>query len=644
MEHEITWYQGLVLELETEFAGRNTLFEEIEFMARPQWSLPEDFTKVIKDVMAIIDTAPSDAINSGAIAMSGSDPIFNCMPFMPNVAEYDRAQGMEDNISYHFNQSNKRGNGTVMYDIAESSLLYNTICVRVDDLLHILPKDSSKWTPLQRRAWGYGRFLIQAVNPKVVYYLETPYGVSTVAHVQTLKLEAAIQHWMLYANNDTDEGRRANTALERLQRDLDVLKAKKYTLRNVSLKQTYVIDDDKIAVWAMLVNQDGEIIRKHEKELDADYIFADQKNNYDFLNWSIRVAGSRLEDSLEYRVNPLLAPLYWSKSWDKINLAKSIVFSEPIRRARNPRGVSITQSGDAPNVDYENGNEINLRVGEDYKPFQPITLDENALAVISALESAMVRTTGASVLNDTTKINSQTPFATYSAMIKIALSRLDKQRDIMGLSCTDIACNMLWWAKKMKVPLKSYATSDREYRSGTKIMRGQTIETLDTDYSLDNLGISSRVVPLTPTDRMEQLNTAILLSTKLNYPVSKALEEIGYENVGLMYDLWAREFMKNAQLQAQAAAMLAKAQASAQLQAQQEAMPQEQGAMPQEQGAQGEATGMMGAEQGLSNQSFGDMGGEEGMNPAMGGMSPTRGAPSMTREAITGMDRLRQQR
>ena len=634
IEHKVEWYQGLVDELDEEFKSRNRLFDEIDKMVRPEWSLPDDFTAVIKDVMAIVDTAPSDAINSGAIALSGSLPSFNVTPFMANVAEYDRAQKMEDNLTYHFGAANKRGNGTLMYDIAESSLKYNTICVRVDDLCHILPKGSRRWTPLQRRAWAAGRFLPQAFNPKTVYYLETSYGISVVAHRQSFKVKSIADHWSLYANNSTDEGRRVLAALHKLERDLEIMDKKKYTLKNVSFLQTYVIDDHKIVVYGALTDSEGEPI----KDMD-DYVFADQKNEYGFINWSIRVAGSRLEEAMEYRVNPLLAPLYWSQSWDKLNLAKSIVFSEPIRRARNPRGVSITQSGDPPNVDYENGNEINLRVGEDYKPFQPITMDENALAVINALESAMVRTTGASVLNDTTKITSNTPFATYSAMIKVALSRLDKQRDIMAQSVTDIASQFLYWVDKTKMPLASYAKADKQYRSGTMMPRGSKIETTDEDYDINHLGISTKVIPMTPTDKMEQLNMAVILSTKLNVPVSQALEEIGYENVGLMYDLWAREFLRNAELQAQAAAMLTEAQTTAQLTAQQNAMPQQEEGM-----AEGEAPGMMGAGGGISDISFGDLGGSDGMNPSFAGNSPSMGAPSMTREAITGMDRLMQQR
>src|SRR3990167_5825525 len=124
MEHSVDWYMGLVKDLETDFGPRNTLFDRIDEMVRPSWSLPAAFTETVKNVMSIVDTAPSDAINSGAIAFSGSTPIFNVSPFAPNVAEYDRAQALEDGLSWHFKRSNRRGNGTVMYDMAGSSLRY----------------------------------------------------------------------------------------------------------------------------------------------------------------------------------------------------------------------------------------------------------------------------------------------------------------------------------------------------------------------------------------------------------------------------------------------------------------------------------------------------------------------------------------
>jgi len=648
MERDIDWYIGLMDELDEEFSTVVDLFEAIDDMVRPTWSLPAEFTAVIKDVMAVVDTAPSDTINSGAIALSGSVPIFNVSPFAANQMEYDRAQTIEEVLTYQFKRSNKRGNGTVMYDIADSSLRYNTICVQTHDLAHILPKDRTKWNHMQKVAWGHGRFIDEVHNPKNVRYTHSTMGLTFVGYSETMRVKDALDHWALFEGGSDKENKKISQTLKDLTEAVGLHTKAGMSTKDIYFTQSYAVDYDKLAIWGSLTDMNGEDLSRVNR---ADYIFADQANPYGFLPWSVRVAGSRLEKALEYRVNPLLAPLYWSKSWDKLNLAKSIIFSEPIRRARQPRGVSTTLNGEPVRVDYEQGSDIALRQGEGYTPFTPITLDANALAVVNALESAMNRTTGASMIGDTTKISSNTPFSTFSAMVKVALSRLDKQREIMADSVVDMQCNRLYWVGKTGIPLEAYAEQNKQYRSGTMKPRGSKMEVMkeDFDYINLNFGISAKIRPSTPTDQMEQLNMAILMSTKLNYPVSMLLEEIGYENVGLAYELWAQEFIKSAEVQAQAAGLQAEAVGMANVKVQQAMQAAAQppqpppggagGAMPPG-GPQGGGGGPLGAGGDVSQQAFGALGGQEGFNPAMGGSSPMQGAPTQTREAVTGRNRM----
>jgi hypothetical protein len=646
MEHTIEWYQGLMDELDEEFDETIVMFDAIDQMVRPEWSLPGDFTAVIKDVMAVVDTAPSDAINSGAIALSRTTPIPSVTPFAANRMEYDRAQKIEEALKFHFKKSNTRGNGTVMYDIADSSLRYNTICGRTDDLAHIFPKDPAKWTPLQKAAWRNGRFIDEIKHPRNMRYTFSSLGLTLVGYKDTMRIGDVINHWSLYKGNKTEEGKRIAQTLEDLQKEVGEFQKKNpsYTLKDMFFTQVYAIDYDKLCVWGSLTNRNGEDLAL---SVPSDFIWADQANPYGFIPWTVRVAGSRLDSQMEYRVNPLLAPLYWSGSWDKLNLAKSIIFSEPIRRARNPRGISVTTSGESPNVDYENGNEINLRTGEDYKPFQALTLDPNALAVVGQLEAAMNRTTGASMIGDTTKISSNTPFSTFSAMVKVALSRLDKQNVIMQDSVADMLCHRLAWVQKTGIPLQAFMEGDSQFRSGTVMKRGTMMEVGSGDFDLNYPGISVKIRPATPTDQMELINMAVILSTKLNQPVSQLMQDLlGYENVGLSYELWTQEFLKTAELQAQAQAMVAEATGMAQAKVQQAMQAGAQGPQgaPQPAGGGGgqpmPGNAPMGAGGGISETSFAALGGQEGVNPAIGGMSPTRGAPSMTREAVTGKNRM----
>lgn len=628
MEHSLDWYTGLMDELDEEFQPLVDMFDYIDDMILPNWSLPAEFTAVVKDVMAVVDTAPSDAVKSAAIAFSRNIPTFSVMPFMNNPAEYDRAQGLEDNLRFQFKRSNKRGNGSVMYDMAESSLRYDTVCVRTDDLVHVLPKDKSQWTSLQKMAWANGRFIHTVYNPKNVRYMYSPLGLTLVGCTEVLRVKDALDYWSLYENNKTDEGKKVAQALRDIKSAVDDNK-KDFNLNDLYVTQTYVIDHDKVAVWGSLSDKNGEDIMRGRTNENYEFTFADQKNPYGFINWSVRVAGSRLEDRIEHRVNPILAPLYWSKSWDKINLYKSVVFSEPFRRARAPRGISTTNTGEGINVDWETGGDVNLRVGEDFKPFVPITLDQGAIQIVAALEAAMNRTTGASMIGDTTKIDSRTPFATFAAMVKVALSRLDRQNEIMADSVKDMACNMLYWVDKTNVPLTAYVEGDVRYRSGKTMQRGKMLEAGKDSFDIYNLGISCKVIPSTPTDKMEQLNMAVLLSEKMNMPSSELLQDMGYDNVGLSYDLWVKEFLKKAEVQAQAQAMVTEAQGMAQAKVQQEMMAQQpQPGQPP-----------LGAGGGVSNAAFGNMGGSHGFNPALSGTPPAMGAPSMTREAITGQPR-----
>ena len=643
MEHEIEWYQGLMDELDTEFQPLVDMFDYIDDMVLPSWSLPPEFTAVVKDVMAVIDTAPSDAVKSAAIAFSRNIPIFSVMPFRANPDEYDRAQRLEDNLRYQFKRSNKRGNGSVMYDMAESSLRYDTICVRKDDLVHILPRNKSSWTALQKQAWSHGRFIETVYSPKNVRYMYSHLGKTFVGCAETMRVMDAIAYWELYKGNDTDEGRMVAGALDDIQAAISDVKDS-FKLNDLYITQTYTIDYDKVCVWGSLTNSNGdEVVRSGTVGDKYEFKFADQKNPYGFINWSVRVAGSRLDGRVEYRVSPMLAPLYWGKSWDKINLFKSVVFSEPFRRARSPRGISITNSGEAVQVDYAEGADVNVRLGEDYKPFVPITLDQGAVAVIAALEAAMNRTTGASMIGDTTKIDSRTPFATFAAMVKVAMSRLDRQNALLADTVTDLAEIGLQWVDKTDVPLTAYVEHATQYHSGRTMPRGMALSVGKDDFDLSELGISCKVIPETPTDKMEQLNMAVILSEKLNMPSSELLQGMGYENIGLSYELWKREFLRNAEVQAQAQAMLAEATSMAEAKVQMAMQQAQMGA--QAGGAKtggpqgGKDESPLGAGGGVANTAFGALGGTQGTNPALGGISPTQGAPSMTREAITGRTR-----
>jgi hypothetical protein len=635
----VSYFQGLINELLENDKKRNELFEGIDKMVHNDWKFSDTFKKAAEDIYEVVDSTPSDAITSGAIALSGTVPKWQVIPHNDNPAEYDRVERIEEVIRWHYRKADRRGIGTILYDKAISSLRYNMICTKVEDLKHILPQDSSKWTSLQRRAWTDGRFLMRVFNPKGIHLEITSLGVSTIVHVENFPVMDVIRHWELYDNNDSDEGKR-------IQQTLSDMKARigdRYP-RELRFIQYYAINDDQILTFGHL--ESGPKPAKQGLELppspisytqaqgtpdvanadSAEFVFVNMPNPYNFMPWSIRIGGSRVEDAVQYQLNPLLAPLYFSGSWEKLNMAKSFVFSEPLRRIREPREVSETRSGEGPDVDFERGNLVELSLGERFQRLPPTTMDPQAMQVIQAMEAGINRTTGSSVLGDVLNVSTHTTFATYSAMIKVALSKLDTNRDALGHSCTDDALLFLWWGDFTKEPLTSYAQSSVMGRmSGFDTPVGRQISVSPDDYDVNSLDILCDILPKVPTDMMEQLNAAVILSNQMHVPINYLLEHyihIPPEQLSYLYDQYTTEFLQNAELQAHAQSIMMQAQ----FETQQE---EQQGNQPGNQGPQS----ALGPGAGASQASFGNMSGP-GFNPAMGGTSPARGAPGMTGTAL----------
>ena len=321
----VNYFTGMINELLENDKQRNKMFEGIDKMVHNDWRFADTFKEAVEDIYEVVDTTPSDAITSGAIALSGTVPKWQVIPHNDNQAEYQRVEKLEEVIRWHFRKSDRRGIGTIMYDMAISSLRYNMICTRVDDLKYILPKDQSKWTPLQKRAWTDGRFLMRTFNPKGIHLETTSLGISTIVHIENFPIMDVIKHWELYANNNTDEGKRIQQSLIDLKNSI----GDRYP-RDMRFIQYYCINDDQILTFGH--TESGPTIAGKSQELppspisytqaqgtpnfaDADssqFVFVNQPNPMGFLNWSIRIGGSRVEDATQYTLNPLLAPLYFS--------------------------------------------------------------------------------------------------------------------------------------------------------------------------------------------------------------------------------------------------------------------------------------------------------------------------------------------
>ena len=185
---------------------------------------------------------------------------------------------------------------------------------------------------------------------------------------------------------------------------------------------------------------------------------------------------------------------------------------------------------------------------------------------------------------------------------------------------------MFWWGDFTQEPLTAYATAPGQGRmSGIPTPVGRNISVSPDDYDLNALDILCDILPNVPTDMMEQLNAAVILSKQLHVPINYLLSHyihIPPEELSYLYDQYTTEFLQNAELQAHAQSIMQQAQFETQQQEQQAGQPGNQG--PQS---------ALGAGAGVSQASFGAMNGG-GFNPAMGGTAPARGAPGMTGTAL----------
>ena len=354
-----------------------------------------------------------------------------------------------------------------------------------------------------------------------------------------------------------------------------------------------------------------------------DIIFADEENTLGFINWSVRIGGTRIESEPAYQVNPMLAPLHWGNTWETLNVVRSLVMSEPIKRMFEAH--QFQETTDGQRLPESDDGVIVGRRGDSTHNLPPAALDPQALNVVQALQTELTRTTGANVLSDVTSART-TPFATLNAMIQVAMSRLDINKRDGALSCADDALLMLRWVEKTKAPLMTYRDQGKTMNAqgfAMQMMQGEQVAVTANDFDADQMEIEVEIKPKTPTDFQQQIMSAIQLHDKLQVPYEYLLEFLGFDNVPLLRNQFRAEQMNDAEFQAQV----------------QTAVQQQMMAAQQQQmgGANGEP--MMQPPSpggGMSEAAFGQLGGGQGINPAMMGQSTAPFAPGLTREAISG--------
>jgi len=619
-------------------SDRDTLFDYIDKMARVDWDFSAEFKKARPDIRTIRDSTPADAVENASIALSNTRPVWTVPPYGTNLDEYERANKIEYLLDCNFEKSNARGTGTVLFDKARSSILYNMIATRTDDLASILPKNRKLWTPYQRDAWAGGRFIHRVYKPKGIHVEISDMGMVALLQVEILRAWDVYKYWELY-EDDTDDGKRVAEARRKMKTYMDAQQGAGVNTRSLWFCQYYYEDHNQVLRHGHFAPDKTDIdtnaatafmTKRGVSGYEDDIIFADSENEKGFIGWSVRTGGSRIEDNPKYQLNPMLAQLYYSNIWETMNIIQSIVLSKPISELE--RAVELQTSLDGQTLPEKDG----VIVGRPSESVQRLTfpqMDPNTFGIVDRLIASIVRTTGATALGDINAAKGSA-FASLNAIIQIVMGRLDVQRRDIGLSCADDAKINMKWVEHNRVPLLAYRQTGANI-GGRQMLPGQQMVITDADFDAYDFEAFCEIRPKTPTDFQQQVLTAIQLHDKSPLPWKELLQHLGYKNVDLLKQQRILEDFTDADVQAALASIMRQAEMRDQLQMQQgmnETQPPET-AEP--------ATRMPAPGGGLSETAFGPLGdqGMQGFNPPGGGMSSTNMMPGLTREAVSGLDR-----
>lgn len=624
MKRSFEWVRSYERDLIDKDRRRDDLFNSMWNMAFLNWDFSKADRDKMKNVRTLVDTNPSNALHNAAIALSNTVPYWEVAPYGTSLYEYQNTERMEHCLSWTFNKMNQRGVGTLLFDKMWNSLLYDMIVTRIDDL-EFQFKGVRELTPLQKHIRSKGRFLGQVFDPRTIHCEFSMGTFTSLLHVENMRAWDVYEYWKVYENNSTREGKMVAEAVRKME---EKFTGKKQTeIREMRFIFYEFYSHDQILKHghffgggqpqAPTLYPSGESSRN-------DIVFADEENDLGFMNWSVRIGGTRTESEPAYQVNPMLAPLHWGNSWETINILRSLIMSEPIKRMlEEVRELQTTRDGQVLPVN-DDGVAVGF-TGETIQKLPTSPLDPNTINVLQSLEQEIVKTTGANVLSDVTSAKT-TPFATLNAMIQVAMSRLDINRRDGALSCADDALIMLQWSKKLNKPLMSYRKENKTMSIQGYQMQMQAGEqvVLDVrDFDLEQCDISVDIKPKTPTDFQQQVLTAIQLNKQLKIPWEYVIERfLGVENTQLLKNQWEDEQFSDAEMQAAIQNMMQQEQMRAQMQQQQMMQP------PQ--------TQMPSAGAGIAQSAMGALGGGQGVNPAMMGASPQAFEPGLTRENISG--------
>jgi hypothetical protein len=371
-------------------------------------------------------------------------------------------------------------------------------------------------------------------------------------------------------------------------------------------------------VWGVYNDQAAQII------VGSGIKILEEPNELGFIPYAIRRWGNSLSSDPKERVSPLLQSVWDSGQWDMLNVIDSIDSSLTIKRAAMPQYAGEFPTGQAPQVDNTDPAGL-LDLPQGTRNFQVMaaqSFDQRLSRNKSDFQGRIWQSTVAKQLQSL-EFPSGTAYSSVNQVLSTAAKSLSFFQRLGQNTMAELAHQMLCWIKYYG---KKYGEVDLYGRYSDKTRNGQEIRIGSNTIDPDVLQLECLLTADLPTDRLQQINAAVMLKNNFQVPEAEVMEELGYHDPREMADRRAMEDYERIYIQTdlqkiQRAADLEfqQQQMELQMQAQKEAAAQQQEMAAQQQEQQMAAASANAAP--ANEQAQG-----QGFNPAMGGTPPVQAA------------------
>lgn len=488
------------------------LIDAIDDIDKMNWELPEKLAS--EDWARVeIDTTGHDANRSATNVFSAFLPKWDVQPRGPK--ESDNAEELEAWLDWQFRLIDRR-NGSAMWNLMKSAVTYDVYTARVDYLPHLFGSTPDK---KQKRQMRDGLFTLTEERPDNMLWERTPRGLEWVAVAENVMAMDVAPYWLDVEGADI-------TVLNEMILDSDEVKINYFDYEDY---------DERIVFFYR-----ADDLNENIESIEAHVIFREE-NKKGFISWIISVGGEGYEKDPAYMINPLTAPLHRSGAWGNQCLHESLMRSKTLRRWGLPDMITYTMGGEGAEVSYDGSQDsIDVDVNEKVTPYVPPPIDQGMQQLVDRGKAKMEGNMGVSTLQNP-QATGNTPFSTLDAQIKLSMTALEKPKRVGEQALTQFGMLCFEWIAFSEDTVKSFRAVD----SGTDrtASRGAQIDMNPDKFDMQSLFINTRIIPNSPTDKLQRMNFAIQANQNLRVPISELVESLDLGNSEVLTEQWIEEQM-----------------------------------------------------------------------------------------------------